>query len=93
MGGGATGDFSTGEQTMNHNRAMRDNQKPPESPVTNIINAGSELNYLNNLKNLNLPGLVLGFGVNKFRNFIGNKKYSFTICEGITYIYVKYFRC
>ena len=74
MGGGATGDFSTGEQTMNHNRAMRDNQKPPESPVKNIIDAGSEISYLNNLKNLNLPGLALNFGVNKFRNFIGNKK-------------------
>ena len=74
MGGGATGDFSTSEQTVNHNRAMRDNQKPPESPVTNIINAGSELNYLNNLKNLNLPGIALGFGINKFRDFIGNKK-------------------
>jgi len=74
MGGGATGDFSTGEQTMNHNRAMRDNQKPPESPIKNIIDAGSEISYLNNLKNLNLPGLALNFGVNKFRNFIGNKK-------------------
>ena len=74
MGGGATGDFSTSEQTMNHNRAMINNQKPPESPVTNIINAGSELNYLNNLKNFNLPGIALGFGVNKFRDFIGNKK-------------------
>ena len=74
MGGGATGDFSTGEQTMNHNRAMRDNQKPPESPVKNIIDAGSEISYLNNLKNLNLPGLALNFGVNKFRNFLNNKK-------------------
>jgi len=73
MGGGATGDFSTGEQTMNHNRAMR-NAAKQTTPVKNIIDAGSELNYLNNLKNLNLPGIALGFGVNKFRDFIGNKK-------------------
>ena len=72
-GGGATGDFSTGEQTMNHNIAMR-NAAKQTTPVKNIIDAGSELNYLNNLKNLNLPGIALGFGVNKFRDFISNKK-------------------
>ena len=44
------------------------------STVKNIVDAGSELNYLNNLKNLNLPGITLGFGVNKFRDFISNKK-------------------
>ena len=73
MGGGATGDFSTAEQTMNHNKAIR-NAAKKTTPVKNIIDTGSELNYLNNLKNLNLPGIVLGFGVNKFRDFISNKK-------------------
>ena len=72
MGGGATGDFSSGEQTMNHNIAMR-NAAKQTTPVKNIIDAGSELNYLNNLKNLNLPGIAVGFGVNKFRDFIGKK--------------------
>jgi len=43
------------------------------STVKNIIDVGSELNYLNNLKNLNLPGIAVGFGVNKFRDFIGKK--------------------
>jgi hypothetical protein len=53
---------------------MRDNQKPPESLVKNIIDTGSELSYLNNLKNLNVPGIALNFGVNKFRNFLENRK-------------------
>jgi len=74
MGGGTSGDFSTGEQTINHNRVMRNNLKEKPSIVNNAISVGSELNYLNNLKNLNLPGIALGFGVNKFRDFIGNKK-------------------
>jgi len=51
-----------------------DNQKPPESLVKNILDTGSELNYLNNLKNLNLPGLAVSFGVNKFRNYLENRK-------------------
>jgi hypothetical protein len=72
-GGGATGDFSTGEQTMNHNIAIR-NATKKTTPVKDIIDKGSELNYLNNLKNLNLPGIVLGLGVNKFRNYLDNKK-------------------
>ena len=73
MGGGTSGDFSTAEQTMNHNKAIR-NAGKQTSTVKNIIDVGSELNYLNNLKNLNLPGIALGFGVNKFRDFISNKK-------------------
>ena len=73
MGGGATGDFSTGEQTMNHNIAIR-NATKKTTPVKDIIDTGSDLNYLNNLKNLNLPGIVLGLGVNKFRNYLDNKK-------------------
>ena len=71
--GGKTGDLSSVEQTMNHNRAMR-NAAKQTSTVKNIIDTGSELNYLNNLKNLNLPGIAVGFGVNKFRDFISNKK-------------------
>ena len=73
MGGGATGDFSTAEQTMNHNKAIR-NAAKKTTPVKNIIDTGSELNYLNNLKNLNVPGIAVSFGINKLRDFIGNKK-------------------
>ena len=74
MGGGITGDLSTARQTANHNRAMRDNQKEKPSIIKNIIDTGSELSYLNNLKNLNVPGIALNFGVNKFRNFLDNRK-------------------
>ena len=74
MGGGITGDLSTPEQTANHNRAMRDNQKEKPSTIKNIIDTGSELSYLNNLKNLNVPGIALNFGINKFRNFLDNRK-------------------
>ena len=74
MGGGITGDLSTPEQTANHNRAMRDNQREKPSTIKNIIDTGSELSYLNNLKNLNVPGIALNFGVNKFRNFLDNRK-------------------
>ena len=74
IGGGKTGDLSSAEQTMNHNRVMRGNQKPPEPLVKNIIDIGSELNYLNNVKNLNLPALAVSFGVNKFRNYLENRK-------------------
>ena len=74
MGGGASGDYSTMEQNMNHREAMRNNQRETPSTLNNTIDTGSELNYLNNLKNLNLPGLALGFGFNKIRNYLGNKK-------------------
>jgi hypothetical protein len=74
MGGGASGDYSTMEQNMNHREAMRNNQREQPSTLNNTIDTGSELNYLNNLKNLNLPGLALGFGFNKIRNYLGNKK-------------------
>ena len=74
MGGGITGDLSTARQTANHNRAMRDNQKPPESLVKNIFDTGSEVNYLKNLYKMDPVGLTIGFGVNKLRDFITNKK-------------------
>jgi len=38
-----------------------------------VMNLGSELSYINNLKNLNVPGIALNFGVNRFRNYMKNK--------------------
>ena len=68
-----TNDYSSFEQNVNHQRAMRDNQKEKPSTLDNVMNLGSELSYLNNLKNLNVPGIALNFGVNKFRNYMKNK--------------------
>jgi len=76
MGGGATGDFSTTQQTDNHNRAMEDYQKEKPSTLNNVLDLGSELSYLNNLKNLNVLGIVGNIGVNKFRNYLKNKNIS-----------------
>ena len=74
MGGGTTGDFSTPEQNMNHREAMRNNQREQSSTLNNVIDTGSELNHLKNLKNFDVPGLIFGFGANKIRNYLGNKK-------------------
>jgi hypothetical protein len=76
MGGGITGDLSTARQTDNHDRAMRDNQNPvpKESILNRTMDLGSELSYLNNLKNLNVLGIVGNIGVNKFRNYLDNRK-------------------
>ena len=68
-----TNDYSSFEQNVNHQRAMRDNQREKPSTLDNVMNLGSELSYLNNLKNLNVPGIALNFGVNKFRNYMKNK--------------------
>ena len=69
-----TNDYSSFQQNVNHDRAMRDNQREKPSTIKNIIDTGSELSYLNNLKNLNVPGIALNLGVNKFRNFLDNRK-------------------
>ena len=71
-----TNDYSTPTQDRNHDRAMRDYQKEKPSTLDNVMNVGSELSYLNNLKNLNVTGLALNFGVNKFRDYLKNKKLS-----------------
>ena len=71
-----TNDYSTPTQDRNHDRAMRDNQREKPSTLDNVMNVGSELSYLNNLKNLNVTGLALNFGVNKFRDYLKNKKLS-----------------
>ena len=68
-----TNDYSSFQQNVNHDRAMRDNQREKPSTLDNVMNLGSELSYLNNLKNLNVPGIALNFGVNKFRNYMKNK--------------------
>jgi len=71
-----TNDYSTTTQNQNHFRAMRDNQNPvpKESILNRTMNLGSELSYLNNLKNLNVLGIVGNIGVNKFRNYLDNRK-------------------
>ena len=66
-------DRSSFEQNVNHQRAMRDNQREKPSTLDNVMNLGSELSYLNNIKNLNVPGIAINFGVNKFRNYMKNK--------------------
>ena len=71
-----TNDYSSFEQNVNQDRAMRDNQREKPSTLDNVMNVGSELSYLNNLKNLNVTGLALNFGVNKFRDYLKNKKLS-----------------
>ena len=68
-----TNDYSSFEQNVNHQKAMRYNQKEKPSTLENVMNLGSELSYLNNLKNLNVPAIALNFGVNRFRNYIKNK--------------------
>jgi len=70
-----TNDYSTTTQDRNHDIAMRDYQNPvpKESILNKTMNLGSELSYLNNLKNLNVLGIVGNIGVNKFRNYIKNK--------------------
>jgi len=71
-----TNDYSSFEQNVNHQKTMRNNQKPKVSTIDKAINLGSELSYLNNLKNLNVPAIALNFGVNKFRDYIKNKNLS-----------------
>ena len=68
-----TNDYSTPTQDRNHDRAMRNYQKEKPSTLDNVMNLGSELSYINNLKNLNVPGIALNFGVNRFRNYMKNK--------------------
>ena len=71
-----TNDYSSFEQNVNHQRAMRENQNPvpKESILNRTMDLGSELSYLNNLKNLNVLGIVGNIGVNKFRNYLDNRK-------------------
>ena len=69
-----TNDYSTATQDRNHDRAMRDYQIEKPSTLDNAMNLGSELSYLNNLKNLNVPGIALNFGINKLRNYLDNRK-------------------
>ena len=78
QGGDSSGaeDYSTPEQDRNHDRAMRDYQREKPSTLDNAMNLGSELSYLNNLKNLNVLGIVGNIGVNKFRNYMKNKNLS-----------------
>ena len=70
-----TNDYSTTTQTQNNDRSIRDNQNPvpKESILNRTMDLGSELSYLNNLKNLNVLGIVGNIGVNKFRNYMKNK--------------------
>ena len=60
-----TNDYSSFQQNVNHDRAMRDNQREKPSTLDNVMNLGSELSYLNNLKNLNVPGIALNIIINK----------------------------
>ena len=71
-----TNDYSTTTQTQNNDRSIRDNQNPvpKESILNKTMDLGSELSYLNNLKNLNVLGIVGNIGVNKFRNYLDNRK-------------------
>jgi len=71
-----TNDYSTTTQTQNNDRSIRDNQNPvpKESILNRTMDLGSELSYLNNLKNLNVLGIVGNIGVNKFRNYLDNRK-------------------
>ena len=69
-----TNDYSSFQQNVNHQKAMRDYQREKPSTLDNAMNLGSELSYLNNLKNLNVLGIVGNIGVNKFRNYLDNKK-------------------
>ena len=71
-----TNDYSTITQTQNNDRSIRDNQNPvpKESILNRTMDLGSELSYLNNLKNLNVLGIVGNIGVNKFRNYLDNRK-------------------
>ena len=71
-----TNDYSTTTQTENNDRSIRDNQKEKPSTIDNVMNLGSELSYLNNLKNFNVPGIALNFGINRFRNYMKNKNLS-----------------
>ena len=71
--GGGSNDRSSPEQNINHFRAMNNYQKPQESTVKNIFNTGSELSYLNNLKNFNIPGLAINYGINKYAPSIMEK--------------------
>ena len=68
-----TNDYSSFEQNVNHQRAMRDNQREKPSTLDNVMNLGSEVNYLKNLYKMDPIGLGIGFGVNKLRTYIKNK--------------------
>ena len=71
-----TNDYSTTTQTQNNDRSIINNQNrvPKESILNRTMDLGSELSYLNNLKNLNVMGIVGNIGVNKFRNYLDNRK-------------------
>ena len=73
MGGGITGDLSTSKQTENNDRSIRENQKTKPSGLENMVNLGSEVNYLKNLYKMDPVGLGIGFGINKLRTYIKNK--------------------
>jgi len=59
-------DRSNFDQNVNHREAMRNYQKPQESVVKNIFNTGQEVNYLRNLYKMNVPGLAISYGINRF---------------------------
>ena len=69
-----TNDYSSFQQNVNHQKAMRDYQREKPSTLDNAMNLGSELSYLNNIKNLNVLGIVGNIGVNKFRDYLDSKK-------------------
>ena len=71
-----TNDYSTPTQDRNHDRAMRDNQREKPSTLDNVMNLGSEVNYLKNLYKMDPIGLGIGFGVNKLRTYIKNKNFQ-----------------
>jgi hypothetical protein len=61
-------DRGSPQQNLNHLVAMHkyQNPQPQESKLKNVANTAQEINYLNNLYKMNIPGLAIGYGINRF---------------------------
>ncbi len=67
--------ISDPRQNQNHLIAMHkyQNPSPQDSKIKNILNTGQEINYLNNLYKMNIPGLAISYGINRFAPSIMEK--------------------